>query len=70
MVYQCAQVTKTASNFLTWISNSVASKTRVVIVSLHWAWARPHLKSCIQFWASLYKKDIEELECVQGSVTE
>ncbi|KAJ7425578.1 hypothetical protein BTVI_02474 [Pitangus sulphuratus] len=30
----CAQVTKTAKGILTWISNIVASRTRVVIISL------------------------------------
>lgn len=58
---QCALVAAKANCVEGCIRKSIPSSQRQVIISLCIAYVRTHLKYCVQFWDTLYKREINKL---------
>lgn len=59
---QCVLTAKMASGVLGCTNRSTYSRLREVINPFYLALIRLCLEYCVQFWASHYNKDIDELE--------
>lgn len=67
---QCALTANKPNTILGCISQSIASRLSKVILPFYSALVRQCLKSWVQFWASQYTRDLEQLERVQWLMIE
>ena len=66
---QCG-IAASEGNQIVWlIRRNIIYKAKKLIIPLHKAIVRPHLKYCIQAWRSYRKKDIDTLETIQRRAT-
>ena len=66
---QCGITASKGNQMLGLIRRTITYKEKQLIVPLHKAIVRPHLKYCIQAWMPYRKKDIDKLERIQQRAT-
>ncbi|KAJ7395023.1 hypothetical protein BTVI_158993 [Pitangus sulphuratus] len=66
---QCARTAQKANHILCYITSSVGSRSREVILSLYSTLLRPHLQCCVELWGPQHRKGMDLLERVQRRVT-
>ncbi|KAE8636156.1 hypothetical protein XENTR_v10002860 [Xenopus tropicalis] len=66
---QCQAAAARANKVLSCIKRGIDSREEGVILPLYRALVRPHLEYAVQFWSSVLKRDIIELERVQRRAT-
>ena len=69
VTWQCILTAQKAICILGCIKSSMASRLKEVILPLYCALVRPHLESCIQFWITQQRKDMNLLEWAQRRTT-
>ncbi|KAK4832125.1 LOW QUALITY PROTEIN: hypothetical protein QYF61_020802 [Mycteria americana] len=62
---QCALAAKAARSILGYIRQSIASRSREVILPFYSALVRPQLESYVHFWSPQYKRDMDILKRAQ-----
>jgi len=65
MSQQCALVAKKANGILEYIKKNMTNRLRKFFCPCYSALMRPHLRYCVHFWASHFKKDMELLDRIQ-----
>lgn len=58
-----------ASRILECIKKGIYSKDKAIILPLYKTLVRPHLEYSVHFWSPVLRRDVLELERVQGRAT-